>query len=172
MNMDGNNAVSDQALAADKAAAKELAKKHYEIEVGLTQIFRTTGKAEVEIVRAEPIKLLEVNENTPPSGVMPLHFGPAPASGIFVIRPSSLKVTPAEFKKIQTHELQLAGRLGTIGKNCLSRPAGRRRRNGLQAPSGLWATGVRPTPILRHSRRSRSWKARRVTRRRVASLVE
>jgi uncharacterized Zn finger protein (UPF0148 family) len=106
-NLDRNNAVADQALAADKAeAAKELAKKHYEIETGLTQIFRVTGKAEVEVVRAEPIKLLEVNENTAPSGVMPLHFGPAPASGIFY--PSIIvEVTPAEFKKIQSHELPL-----------------------------------------------------------------
>ena len=37
---------------------------------------------QAEVVRAEPIKLLEVNENTVAAGVMPLYFGPAPASGI------------------------------------------------------------------------------------------
>src|SRR6202034_1318865 len=69
----------DRTIANEKAdAARELAKKHYEVEAGLTRIFRFTGKAEVENVRTEPIKLLEVNENTVPSGVMPLHFGPAP----------------------------------------------------------------------------------------------
>ena len=44
--------------------------------------------------------------NTVESGVMPLHFGPAPASGI----PYSsiiVEVTPSEFEKIRTHELRL-----------------------------------------------------------------
>jgi hypothetical protein len=37
---------------------------------------------------------------------MPLHFGPAPASGIPY--PSVIvEVTPDEFKKIQSHELKL-----------------------------------------------------------------
>jgi hypothetical protein len=97
----------DEAIAAEKAAvAEELAKKHYEVEEGLTQVFRITTRAEVEASRTEPIKLLEVNENTVESGVMPLHFGPVPASGI----PYSsiiIEVTPNEFKKIQSHELKL-----------------------------------------------------------------
>ena len=41
--------------------------------VSIEQIFRLTSKAEAS--RTEPIKLLEVNENTVSSGVMPLHFG-------------------------------------------------------------------------------------------------
>ncbi len=86
--------------------AKELAKKHFALEEGLTRVFRITGKAAVEIVSAEPIKLLEVNENTVPCGVMPLHFGTAPAGGIPY--PSVIvEVTPEEFKKIQTKELKL-----------------------------------------------------------------
>lgn len=86
--------------------AKELAKKHYQLEAGLTRIFRITGSAEVEFSPVEPIKLLEVNEGTPPSGVMPLHFGTAHAIG--VPYPSIIvEVTPEEFEKIKTHELQL-----------------------------------------------------------------
>jgi hypothetical protein len=74
------------------------------VEAGLTRVFRVTGKA--EIVETEPIKLLEVNENTVPSGVMPLHFGAVPASGIPY--PSIVvEVTPEEFGKIQTRELKL-----------------------------------------------------------------
>jgi hypothetical protein len=87
-------------------AAKELAERHYELESGLTQIFRITDRVEASVVRAEPIKLLEVNENTVESGIMPLHFGPAPASGI----PYSsviIEVTPNEFEKIRSHELKL-----------------------------------------------------------------
>lgn len=99
--------LGEQALITAKtAAAQELAKKHYEIEDGLKQIFRLTSKAEAEVSHAEPIKLLEVNENTVPSGVLPLHFGAAPASGIPF--PSIIiEVTPDEFAKIRAHELKL-----------------------------------------------------------------
>jgi hypothetical protein len=73
-------------------------------EFRVNQIFRITDKAEAQVIRAQPIKLLEVNANTAASGVMPLHFGPAPASGI----PFSsiiIEVTPNEFQKIQSYEL-------------------------------------------------------------------
>jgi|SRR5579864_7009855 len=81
--LDRGVAAPDQVVAREKLeVAKELAKKHYQVEAGLTQIFRITVKADAEIIPAEPIKPLEVNENTAPSGVMPLHFGPAPASNI------------------------------------------------------------------------------------------
>ena len=46
-----------------------LAQKHYQIEAGLTQIFRITGSAEVELRPLEPIKLLEVKENTVPGSI-------------------------------------------------------------------------------------------------------
>ncbi len=83
-----------------------LAEKHYAVEAGITHIFRLRGEAAVEMSPAEPIKLLEVNADTIPSGVMPLYFGPALASGISY--PSVIiEVTPAEFQQIQTHELDL-----------------------------------------------------------------
>jgi hypothetical protein len=111
--LDHEQCATDEAIARDqaiirakRAAAKELAKKHYEVEDGLMRIFRLTGKAEVEVSRSEPIKLLEVNENTVPSGVMPLHFGPVPAIGIPF--PSIIvEVTPDEFTKITARELKL-----------------------------------------------------------------
>jgi hypothetical protein len=101
-------------------AARKLAAKHFQTEAGLTNIFRLTGPADAEGGKTEPIKLLEVNTATPPSGVMPLHFGPAPASGIFY--PSVIvEVTPGEFEKIRTEELKLpAG--WTIGEE-LPRPS-------------------------------------------------
>ena len=47
-----------------------------------------------------------MNANTVPSGVLPVSFGPAPASGIPY--PSVIvEVSPEEFAKIQTHELTL-----------------------------------------------------------------
>jgi hypothetical protein len=60
--------------------ARELARKHFEAKGGLTRIFRLTGNIEVETNPGEPVKLLEVNANTVPSGIMPLHFGPALAN--------------------------------------------------------------------------------------------
>jgi hypothetical protein len=86
--------------------AMALAQKHYELEAGLTQIFRITGIAELELRPVEPIKLLEVNENTVPSGIMPIQFGPSPASGLYY--PSIImEVTPDEFQRIQNQELKL-----------------------------------------------------------------
>ena len=97
----------DQAVAGDKAeVARALATKHYQADGGLQRIFRLTGSAEVEVRPVEPIKLLEVNANTVPSGVLPVNFGPAPASGIPY--PSVIvEISPDEFAKIQSHELAL-----------------------------------------------------------------
>jgi DNA-directed RNA polymerase subunit RPC12/RpoP len=69
--MDRKIFAQDKAVADEKAeVAKELAKKHYQAEAGLQKIFRLTGSAEVEVRPVEPIKLLEVNSNTIPSGVL------------------------------------------------------------------------------------------------------
>ncbi len=97
----------DQAIADEKAeVARALAKKHYQADGGLQTIFCLIGSAEAERKPVEPIKLLEVNANTVPSGVLPVRFGPAPASGIPY--PSVIvEVSPEEFAKIQTHELTL-----------------------------------------------------------------
>ena len=76
------------------------------VEAGLQSVFRLTGSAEVELRPIEPIKLLEVNTNTVASGVLPVQFGPAPASGIPY--PSIIvEVSPEEFEKIKTKELML-----------------------------------------------------------------
>jgi hypothetical protein len=95
----------DQGVASEKVAtALDLARKHYDLEDGLSQIFVIVSADEAG--RSEPIKLLEVNEYTVESGIMPLHFGPAPSAGI----PYSsiiIEVTPNEFQKIQSHELKL-----------------------------------------------------------------
>jgi hypothetical protein len=95
-----------QDARAKDEVARLLARKHFEIEDGITHIYRLTDRSDVELRPSEPIKLLEVNAATVPSGVLPLHFGPAPASGI----PFSsiiIEVTPIEFEKIRSHELEL-----------------------------------------------------------------
>jgi len=86
--------------------AKKLARKHYDIEPGITRIFKLRDKPGIESLSSTPIKLLEINVDTAPSGIMPLHFGPVPSSGIPY--PSVIvEVTPAEFEKIKVHELKL-----------------------------------------------------------------
>ena len=86
--------------------ARTMAETHYAVDTGITQIFRITGSAEAELRPDEPIKLLEVNECTIPSGVMPLHFAASPARGRYfplVV----IEVTPDEFQQIQTRNLPL-----------------------------------------------------------------
>jgi len=105
--MDRDITGTDQAPTMDIAsAAKDLAMKHYEIEDGLTTIFRLTDGADAQVVRGTPVKLLEVNVNTPEAGVIPLGFGPAPASGI-PYASIIIEVTPKEFEKIRSNELKL-----------------------------------------------------------------
>src|SRR5262249_17865296 len=93
-------------MADKQAAARKLAAVHYQIEPGITHIFTIREKPESEALPGTPIKLLEVNGFTVPAGILPLHFGPAPASGV----PYSsiiVEVTPDEFERIKTQELQL-----------------------------------------------------------------
>ena len=88
---------------SDKAViARELAKAHREVEPGIERIIRIIGAAEES--PGEPVKLLEVNRDTPPSGVVPIAFGPA--GGIFY--PSIVvEVTPDEFAEIERKQLTL-----------------------------------------------------------------
>ena len=101
--------------------ARRLADAHYQIEDGITHIFRLYSAGHVETRPNEPIKLLEVNRNTIPSGVMPLQFGPQPSSG-FHFPSVIVEVTPEEFDMIQAHQLPLPNGW-TVGTE-LPRPAG------------------------------------------------
>ncbi len=100
----GNGAA---AILSEKAEmARNLANRHYEIETDLTRIFRYSGTAELEANPAEPVKLLEENAATIPTGVLPLQFGPVPTSG-FNFPSVIIEVTPEEFRRIESHELKL-----------------------------------------------------------------
>jgi hypothetical protein len=92
-------------VATKDEEALQLAQKHYQIEGGVTHIFRLTDGA-AEAHPAEPIKLLEVNENTVASGIMPIQFDAVPQSGIHY--PSVIiEVTPEEYQRILRRELAL-----------------------------------------------------------------
>ncbi len=106
--------VSTGAISGDRGVimptkeeeAIELARKHYEIEDGMIQIFRITGPDEAEARSNEPIKLLEVNENTVPAGIMPLGFGPSPSAGLHYST-VIVEITPDEFERIRNEEWEL-----------------------------------------------------------------
>ena len=59
-------------MANKDEVAKKLAHMHYDIEPGITRIFKLRDKPEFEGLSSTPIKLLEVNVDTAPSGIMPL----------------------------------------------------------------------------------------------------
>ncbi|NNM87249.1 MAG: hypothetical protein HKL95_01885 [Phycisphaerae bacterium] len=82
------------------ATARRLADAHYAIEPGIQLIVELVASGEKESDPAEPVKLLEVNENTVESGIRPIFFGPHAASGI---HHSSVivEVTPAEFAQLK-----------------------------------------------------------------------
>ncbi|MDA1053253.1 MAG: hypothetical protein O3C40_22605 [Planctomycetota bacterium] len=95
--------------------ARKLADVHYNIEPGITEIYRVTGSAQDGGQADEPIILLEVNENTIPSGIMPLSFGPSPAIG-FEHSSIIIEVTPDEFESIKRLDMPLPNgwRLGDL----------------------------------------------------------
>ena len=101
--------------ALEEAAA--LARAHYEVEPGLRAIYRLEGPDPNGL----RIKLLEVNEQTVPTGIVPVGFPPHPASGLHY--PSVvIEVTPQEYEAIQRKQLDLP--VGWEVRDAYERPAG------------------------------------------------
>ena len=83
--------------------ARLLADAHREIEPGIRLIIRIVTDREGEA--DEPVKLLEVNRETSPSGVFPIAFGADPPD---VPYPSVVvEVTEEEYEKIRNGRLSL-----------------------------------------------------------------
>jgi hypothetical protein len=76
-----------------------------DLDPGITHIFHLEGKNDDD--PREPIKLLEVNKTTVGLGkIIPVHFGPHPASGIHY--PSVIvQITPEEFRQLKEGKLHL-----------------------------------------------------------------
>jgi hypothetical protein len=82
------------------AVAQRLAEAHYAVEPGIELIVQLLATPDREADPKEPIKLLEVNQNTTAEGIHPVFFGPHAPSGIFY--PSVIvEVTPAEYEQIE-----------------------------------------------------------------------
>lgn len=85
--------------------AAELARAHFSVEPGILAIYRVVAGSR-ERDEDEPIKLLEVNERTPPAGILPVHFGPDPQAGIHHAA-VVIEVTPEEYDRLRKGELCL-----------------------------------------------------------------
>jgi hypothetical protein len=95
--------VSMPSTPGKSEVAKTLADAHREIEPGIRRIVRVVTDQESDA--SEPVKLLEVNPETSPSGVVPIAFGPDPPRVPF---PSVIiEVTEGEFEAIRAGELPL-----------------------------------------------------------------
>ena len=106
-------------MSDKEALAQRLAEAHYRTEPGIIEVLRILNAPNIECRPDEPIKLLEVNSQTIPSGIMPLHFGPEPSSG--VLFPTTIvEITPEEFVSLKQGVLLLpqGWRLGDV----LARP--------------------------------------------------
>ena len=103
----------------DQIAAR-LAETHYILESGIRDIFRIRSDA-TEDGATDPIKLLEVNADTVPAGILPVYFRPRDDRGIpypTVI----VDITPDEFDRLQARELALPD--GWRVGEAFPRPAG------------------------------------------------
>jgi hypothetical protein len=86
--------------------AKRLAQVHYQVEPAVSAIYAIQDNTTDGSQPDAPIRLLEVNQNTPPAGILPIQFDPAPTSGI-PYAAVIVEVTPGEFERIQRKELRL-----------------------------------------------------------------
>jgi hypothetical protein len=83
--------------------ARMLAEAHRGFDPGISRIIRLVADSEHE--SNEPVKLLEVNPETSPSGIFPIAFGPDPPRIPF---PSVvIEVTEGEFEEINSGGLPL-----------------------------------------------------------------
>jgi hypothetical protein len=90
-------------MAEKDEVAQRLADAHRDAEPWIVRIVRLMSRNEAE--GREPVKLLEVNPATSPSGVLPIAFAPDPPGVPF---PSVVvEVTPDEYKKIALGQLPL-----------------------------------------------------------------
>ena len=87
-------------------------------------IVQLVASPEREADPKEPIKLLEVNQDTTAEGIRPVFFGPHAASGIFY---SSviIEVTPEEYDRIQRDPASLPNGCQLGHEFARPEPAGR-----------------------------------------------
>ncbi len=84
--------------------AIDLAQAHRDADPAITRVVRLLSDSEAQTM--EPIKLLEVNPETSPSGVLPIAFAPDLETGI-PFPAIIIEVTESEFELIEDGQLSL-----------------------------------------------------------------
>ena len=87
-------------IVSNEQYAEELVQDHFAMEPGMIKIIRLVSPN--EDVPEEPMKLLEVNSNTLPMGILPVGF-PArieKESDAWYPRAIIIEVTPGEYQQI------------------------------------------------------------------------
>ena len=100
-------------------AARALATIHGDTEESILKVVRLRGDREGD--PNEPIKLLELNRNTVPSGIVPIFFGP---SGELPFSSVVVELTEPEFERVERRELSLPDNW-RLGEVLFSRPNGK-----------------------------------------------
>jgi hypothetical protein len=90
--------------------ARELSQVHFKIERGMRRIFRLLSPGEIDDDFKEPVKLLEVSEDTIPAGIRPLHFGAFTDDNRWYPPSIIVEITPDEFLQIRRGEMPLPNR--------------------------------------------------------------
>ena len=91
---------------AKQTIAHKLAEAHYALEPGIARIIRLLAGSAREDDPAEPVKLLEVNEDTIADGIRPVFFGARPDKGI-PCASVIIEVTPDEYEQIRANPSML-----------------------------------------------------------------
>jgi len=87
------------------AVVETLAKAHFMVNPAIEKIFRVIAPGR-ETDESEPIKLLEVNRETPCQGIVPIPFARHAASGIYF--PSVIiEIQPEEYEQVVEGKLKL-----------------------------------------------------------------
>ncbi|MFZ5480616.1 MAG: hypothetical protein ACOZNI_27885 [Myxococcota bacterium] len=88
--------------ATKEAAARAIADYHRLAEDSIVLIARyRSSEHEPD---SEPIRLLEVNADTPASGIVPVHFGPTRDTPYPIV---VIEITPEEYRGLVAGELRL-----------------------------------------------------------------
>ena len=91
-------------MLTKEEAAAEIAEAHYEIDEDALAVYRIV--AADEDLADEPLKLLKVSADTPPMGILPLHF-PSKASRGMAFAYELVVITPEEFDDLGSSRLPL-----------------------------------------------------------------
>jgi hypothetical protein len=91
-------------MMTKEETAQLLADAHFQIDPGITRIFRIVEPNESDATR--PVKLLEVNTMTPEVGILPVGMSADADRGVFY---SSVfvEITPDEYERLTRGELLL-----------------------------------------------------------------